>query len=125
MPPFYMIDKTHGRLLELGGDGSFQACQAFLRELVEHFGAEYREHLECGSCPDMDKETGYWNVEMFGQAFFVMRDRGRGMCIWGPQPPADIGGFLRVAAHFKAREYVPAAVRVGRFLHLSKRYVGA
>src|SRR5579864_4494653 len=102
--PFFVIDKIHGGGLDLGGDGSYHACQAFLRELQEVFGARFSEHLESGICPGADKEKGYWNVEMFGQDFFVMRHRGYGICIWGPKPPADIKGFLRVADHFGARE---------------------
>lgn len=119
--PFFVIDRTHGRCLELGGDGSYEACQALLRELEDVFGARYTEHLEWGVRPDSDKEKGYWNVEMFGQHFFVMRDRGCGMCLWGPNPPADIQGFLRVAAHFGAQERVPFLTRIARWLHLTSR----
>jgi hypothetical protein len=47
--PFFVIDKIHGRCLELGGDGSYQACQALLRELQTVFGAQFTEHLDCGA----------------------------------------------------------------------------
>lgn len=119
--PFFVVDKIHGRCLELGGDGSYEACQTLLRELQEVFGARFSEHLECGTRPDADKEKGYWNVELFDQHFFVMRDRGYGMCIWGPQEPADIDGFLRLAEHFSAREQVSFVKRVTRWLHPAKR----
>ncbi|MFC1597075.1 tetratricopeptide repeat protein [Planctomycetota bacterium] len=58
---------------------------------------------------------------MFGQDFLVMRLRGDGMRLWGPNPPADIQGFLRVAEHFGAREHVPLFTRITRWLHLTRR----
>lgn len=119
--PFFVIDKIHGRCLELGGDGSYEACQAFLRELQEVFDARFSEHLEWGVCPGADKEKGYWNVEIFGQEFFVIRDRGYGMCLWGPKPPADIEGFLPVAEHFGARERMSLVKRIARWLHPTTR----
>lgn len=57
---------------------------------------------------------------MFGQHFLVMRDRGRGMCLWGEQPPADIRGFLRVCEHFGAVERVSFVRRIARWLHLAR-----
>lgn len=60
--PFYVIRRGHwgGSFLELGGDGSYESCQAFLRELREFFGAQFSLHLDAGSFPYADKEHGYW-----------------------------------------------------------------
>lgn len=119
--PFFVNDKRHGRCLYLGGDGSYEECQALLRELQDVFGARYSEHLENGPCPGADKEEGYWNVELFGQDFFVMRSRGDGTCLWGPASPADIHGFLRVADYFGAHERMSLLSRIVRRLHLTGR----
>ncbi|MEI8379185.1 MAG: hypothetical protein WCJ09_03595 [Planctomycetota bacterium] len=125
--PFYPNDEIHGRCLELGGDGSYESCQRLLSELQETFSATYSEHVESGPRPDWkegEKEHGYWNVKMFGQDFFVMRVRGDGMCIWGPKPPVEIQGFLRVAHHFGASERVQPVsfiTRVARWLRLTKQ----
>ena len=118
--PYFVISKTDGPCLELGGDGTYQACQELLRELQEVFGARYSEHLDGGNNPGNDKEHGYWNVEIFGQEFFVMRSRGYGICLWGPRPPADVRGFLRVAAHFGARERMSPLKRIAYWLGLKK-----
>lgn len=118
--PFFVIDEVHGRCLELGGDGSYDSCQRFLKELQHTFAATYSEHHEAGPRPDCDKEKGYWNVKMFGQDFFVMRVRGDGMCIWGPKPPADIRGFLRVVELFGASERMSLMKRIARWLHLTR-----
>lgn len=119
--PYYVIDDKHGGCLTLGGDGSYQACQVFLHELQEVFGAQYSKHLEWGECPESDKEKGYWTVEMFGQRFFVMRDRDHGLWLSSPRPPADMSGFLRVARHFGAREQMSLGKRIARWLHLTRR----
>jgi len=100
--PYFVIDKIHGRCLMLGGDGSYDGCVNFLQELQRTFGARFTKHWEAGPRPDSDKEKGYWDVEMFGQQFGVMRTRGDGICLWGPKPPAAIDGFLRVCQHFGA-----------------------
>ena len=83
--------------------------------LVAEFEADYSQHLETGPCQDSDKDKGSWNVTMFGQEFFVMRDPGYGICLWGPKPPADLSGFLRIAAHFKAVEFLTWQQRLVRF----------
>ena len=44
-PPFYIIDTTHGRCLELDADGSYRGCQSLLNELATTFGAQYSNHL--------------------------------------------------------------------------------
>lgn len=79
--PYYVIDKVHAPCLELGGDGSYQKALRFLDELKVIFGARCEKHLEQGPRPELDKEKGYWNVYMFGETFFFMRDRGCGMCL--------------------------------------------
>ena len=126
-PPFFVIDKVHGRCLELDADGSYESCQQFLFTLAAEFDADYSKHLEAGPRPDSDKDKGYWNVTMFGQEFFVMRARGYGICIWGPEPPADINGFLRIAAYFKAVKFLTWQQKLAGFLvgrpsapHISK-----
>jgi hypothetical protein len=119
-PPYFVVNKTCGRCLELGGDGSYQACQAFLRELQERFDAQFQARLERPA--GGDKEKGYWDVVMFGQEFFVMRDREFGTCLWGPRPPADIHGFLRVAKLFGAREHLSLLKRVACCLWLDRPY---
>jgi len=113
-PPYFMIDKVHGRYLELESDGSYESCQAFLAALGKNFKATYSVHLDAGPQLWNDKEHGYWNVRMFGQEFFVMRVRGDGMCVWGPKPPEDISGFLRVAEHFHAVEFRTWQTKVAR-----------
>lgn len=102
-PPYYFIDK-HGCTLELGGSGSYDACQQLLRELEQAFAAVCTLHLESGHHPEHDKEKGYWNIEMLGQQFFLMRHRGFGQTLWlsqGTSPDA----FLQVARHFGATEH--------------------
>lgn len=105
-PPDFVIDEAHGRCLELAADGSYKSCLQFHSTLETHFNAEYSKHLEAGPRPHSDKDKGHWNVTMFGQGFTVMRDRGYGICIWGAQPPADLRGLLRIAAHFGAVEFM-------------------
>ncbi|HUQ72544.1 MAG TPA: hypothetical protein VM165_23655, partial [Planctomycetaceae bacterium] len=60
-------------------------------------------------------------VRMFDQDFFVMRHRDYGMCLWGPNPPADVAGFLRVAEHFGAKEQTTAAGRITRWFSMPVR----
>jgi len=105
-PPYFVIYKVHAPCLELDSDGSYESCLQFLSTLETQFGAEYSEHLEAGPRPHAHKEKGYWNVQMFGQDFFVMRRRGYGLCIWGPKPPEELTGCLRIAEHFGAVEYL-------------------
>jgi ADP-ribosylglycohydrolase len=118
--PYFVITRTDSPILELCGDGTVQACQELLHELQDVFGARYSKHLDGGNNPDNDKEHGYWHVDMFGQEFFVMRSRGHGICLWGPKPPADISGFIRVAAHFGARERMSPLKRIAYWLGLAK-----
>jgi hypothetical protein len=113
-PPYFVIDKTHGRCLELDADGTYESCQHLLSTLATQFNAVHSRHLEPGPQPDSDK--GYWNVTIFGQQFFVMRHRGYGICVWGPKPPADLNGFLRIAEYFKAVEFVTWQRKLARFL---------
>lgn len=120
-PPYFVINKRCGRCLALGGDGSYDACLSLLGELERAFGARASVHLESGHCPGADKEKGYWNIEMFGEDFFLMRHRGFGICLWGPSPPAAVAGFLRVAAHFDAREHLSFFGRLAKRLRLSGR----
>ncbi len=117
-PPYCLIDRTHGCCLELAADGSYESCLEFLAETGTLFNAEYSEHLETGPYPNSDKDKGYWNVKMFGQEFLVMRHRGYGLCIWGPEPPGDVSGFLRVAKHFGAIEFLTWQQRIARALRL-------
>jgi len=105
-PPYFVIDKRYGGCLELAADGSYESCMAFLSTLESQFNAECSKHLEVGPRPHADKDKGYWTVKIFGQDFFVMRDRGYGLCISGPKAPADLSGFLCIAAYFGAVEYV-------------------
>ena len=105
MPPYYMIDGTGGGILELDADGSYESCQRLLTALAEHFDAEYAVHLDSGPQPHSDKDKGYWNITMFDQEFFLMRDRGYGICISGPKHGTDTSGFLRLTKHFKATEF--------------------
>lgn len=120
-PPFYLITSVNGRCLELGGGGTYAECQSLLQELRDVFGASYSEHLEYGDRPECDKEKGYWNVEIFGQEFFLMRVRGDGITLWGPKPPADVDGFLKVARHFGAQEYLTWWQRIGRWFRPEAR----
>ncbi|WP_339748936.1 hypothetical protein [uncultured Rubinisphaera sp.] len=105
-PPYYMIDATHGRCLELDADGSYTSCQTLLTELANTYGAQYSNHLDPGPTPGSGKDKGYWNLKLFGQDFFLMRQGGYGICIWGPSAPADLSGFLRLADHFDAIEFI-------------------
>jgi len=124
-PPYYLIDTTHGRCLELAADGSYESCRNFLSTLENQFQAEYFEHMDAGPCPNSNKDQGFWTVNMFGQDFFVMRHRGYGLCIWGPKPPADVTGFLRIAEHFQAVEFVTWQRRIARKLHFHSRRCAA
>lgn len=114
--PYYVVDKIHGRYLMLGGDGSYDACVNFLQGLQHTFGARFTKHWEAGPRPDGYKESGYWDVEMFGQQFGVMRNRGDGICLWGPKPPEAIDGFLRVCQHSRAVEKRSVLKRIGSWL---------
>ena len=110
------MDKTHGRCLEPDADGSYESCEQLLTTLAEEFGAVYSKHLDAGPCPGSDKDKGYWNVTMFGQNFFVMRDRGHGISLWGPDTPEDPTGFLRVAARFQAVEHITWQQKIAMLL---------
>jgi hypothetical protein len=120
-PPYFVMDTTHGRCLELAADGSYDSCRDFLSTLESHFQAEYSEHMDAGPRPHSDKDKGYWKVNMFDQDFFVMRHRGYGLCIWGPGPPADVSGLLRIAEHFEAVEFVTWQQRIAHMLHFHQR----
>lgn len=102
--PFFVVNGTRCSLV-LDSDGSYESCQQFLETLAREFGAEYSVHLEAGPQPQCDKEKGYWNVTMFRQDFFVMRERGYGIYLWGPESSADTDGFRRVAAYFDTVEF--------------------
>ena len=39
-PPYFVIDKTHGRYLELAADGTYESCLDFLSKLETRFNAE-------------------------------------------------------------------------------------
>lgn len=117
-PPYFVIDKVYGPCLEVDADGSYESCQRFLSTLGAEFDAVYSNHLDAGPRPYADKDKGYWNVKVFGQDFFVMRDRNFGtLCIGGPKLPADPTGFLRIAAHFNAIEFLTWQQKLARFLH--------
>ena len=115
-PPCFVINKTCGRCLDVVSDGSYESCLQFLSTLETHFDAEYSVRLDAGPRPHSDKDKGYWDVKMFGQDFLVMRNRGYGLCIWGPKPPADLSGFLQVAAHFGAIEFLTWQQKLVRIL---------
>ena len=121
--PYFTIDKPHGRCLALAADGSYESSVEFLSTLTTQFNAAYSEHLEAGPRPHSDKDKGYWNVKMFGQGFFVMRDRGYGLWIWGPKPPADPAGFLRIAEYFGAVEYVTWQRKLIRLLQWKRSVI--
>ena len=115
-PPYYVIDKIHGRCLMLGGDGSYDECVNFLQGLQRTFGATFTKYREAGPRPDGYRDCGYWDVDMFGQQFYVMRVRGEGICLWGPKPPEPIENFLRVCQHFRAVEKRSVLKRLGTWL---------
>lgn len=116
--PYFVINKSWGPCLELGGDGSYHACQALLHELQERFDAQFHVRLDA----PIGADKGYWDVVMSGQEFFVMRDRAHGTCLWGPKPPEDVHGFLRVAELFGAREHISLPTHIARRLRLVRPY---
>ena len=109
-PPYFVFRRKHAPSLELASDGSQDACRAFVQTLQGCFGARVTEVRDGGTIPDdlyplpYDKEKGYYFLQIDGQEFLLMRDRGCGMCLWGPKPPESPATFLEIARYVGAVE---------------------
>jgi hypothetical protein len=102
--PYYFVEGPYARCLELGGDGSYRTAQLFLGMLKKQFEARIWVEIESGERPGVDKEKGYWSIEIRGERLFFMRSRGDGMCLWGPKPPGSLDVFLRIARFVGAEQ---------------------
>lgn len=117
--PWFRVDRVQGGTLVLACDGDYESCQSVLRDLSRVFGATWSRHLDPGPGKH-DKDKGYWNISMFDDEFFLMREGGSGIYIWGATPPADPSSFLRVALYYNAVEFVTWQQRLLRSLRITQ-----
>ena len=103
-PPYFEVPPREAPLLELAARGTHEECLELLRVLQERFGAVRTGSWDPGPTTN-DKEKGYHFLLIRGQEFVLMRDRGYGICLTGPKPPASAETFREIASAFGAPEY--------------------
>lgn len=119
-PPYYTVNRR-GAQLVLAAGGAHHECVAFVRTLEGQFGARITEEYDAGPLSDefwphpYDKEKGYWTLEIDGESFLLMRDRGRGMCLFGP-PLGKQKTFLAIAELVGAERHWKFGQRLAAWL---------